>query len=54
MCKITRNFHKIFTFGDPLCQKKRFLRKCLSIVVVGSDSVLRLQTGVTRLHAVFV
>ena len=26
-----RNFHKIFTFWDPLSQKKRFLRKCLSV-----------------------
>ena len=26
-----RNFHQIFTFWDPLSQKKRFLRKCLSV-----------------------
>ena len=26
-----RNFHHIFTFWDPLSQKKRFLRKCLSV-----------------------
>ena len=26
-----RNFHQILTFWDPLSQKKRFLRKCLSV-----------------------
>ena len=26
-----RNFHQIFTFWDRLSQKKRFLRKCLSV-----------------------
>ena len=26
-----QNFHKIFIFWDPLNQKKRFLRKCLSV-----------------------
>ena len=26
-----RNFHQIFTFWDPLSQKKRVLRKCLSV-----------------------
>ena len=26
-----RNFHQIFTFWDPLSQKKGFLRKCLSV-----------------------
>ena len=26
-----RNFHQIFTFWDPLSQKKWFLRKCLSV-----------------------
>ena len=26
-----RNFHHFFTFWDPLSQKKRFLRKCLSV-----------------------
>ena len=26
-----RNFHQIFAFWDPLSQKKRFLRKCLSV-----------------------
>ena len=28
-----RNFHHIFTFRDPLSQKNRFSRKCLSSVV---------------------
>ena len=26
-----RNFHQIFSFWDPLSQKKWFLRKCLSV-----------------------
>ena len=29
MWKMTRNFHQIFTFWDPLGKKKRFLRKDL-------------------------
>ena len=31
MWKMTRKFHQIFTFWDPLSPKKGFLWKCLSV-----------------------
>ena len=35
-----RNFHQIFTFWDPLSQKKWFLRKCLSVCLSACLSVV--------------
>ena len=45
MWKKTWNFHQIFTFWDPLGQKKWFLRNCLSVCRLYTrklDSIIRL------------
>ena len=31
-----RNFHQIIMFWDPMSQKKRFLRKCMSVICPAS------------------
>ena len=35
------NFHQIFTFWDPLSQKKRFLEKALSVCLSVCNSTLK-------------
>ena len=34
------NYHHIFTFWDPLCKKKRFLRKCLCVCPMTVDTII--------------